>query len=80
MPIAVFIKQLEAAAQLDSRTELGGDIQRCLMWGAHYRLKLLVEKVDPAPWRSTWTKIRDAWAVLKNRAVAVHVIGSVLDV
>lgn len=78
-PIFDFIQQLRSAVHLDSRTRLGGDLQRCLLSNAAHRLTLLSQKIDPAPWRSLGQSIKDAWAVFKGRAVALHVRGTVYD-
>lgn len=78
-PIPVLIKQLNAAVQIDSRTMLGGDIQRCLLSNAAHRLTLLARNIDPAPWRTLRLRISDAWAVIMRRAVAIHVAASVYD-
>lgn len=78
-PIYLFIKQLKTAVQIDSRTRLGHDIQRCLLSNAADRLTLLVEHIDPAPWARLRDRIRDAWAVIRCRAVATHIRGSVYD-
>jgi hypothetical protein len=78
-PILDFIKQLQAAVQIDNRTLLGRDIQRCLLSNAAHRLTLLAEKIDPAPWRTPRDRIKDAWAVFKGRAVAIHIRGTVYD-
>ena len=78
-PIFDFIRQLRAAVQVDNRTLLGRDIQRCLLSNAAHRLTLLAEKIDPAPWRSRQERLHDAWAVFKGRAVAVHVRGTVYE-
>lgn len=72
-PIHEFIKQLHAAVQIDNRTRLGHDIQRCLLSNAAHRLTLLAERIDPAPWRTTRDRLIDAWAVFRGRAVAIHV-------
>jgi hypothetical protein len=78
-PIFEFIRQLQAAVQIDNRTLLGRDIQRCLLSNAAHRLTLLAENIDPAPWRTLRDRFHDAWAVFKSRAVAVHVRGTVYD-
>jgi hypothetical protein len=78
-PILLFIKQLKAALQIDSRTTLGGDLQRCLLANAAHRLTLLVREIDPAPWMTLRDRFRDAWAVVKGRAVVIYVRGSVYD-
>lgn len=78
-PVEVFIEQLRAAVQIDSRTMLGGDIQRCLLSNAAHRLTLLTRNIDPAPWRTMRDRLSDAWAVIRGRAVAIHVTGSVYD-
>lgn len=78
-PIKDFIKSLEAACNLDSRTRLGWRIQVCLLSNAAHRLTLLSQKIDPAPGRSVRQRIKDAWAVLKGRAVAIYVRGTVYD-
>lgn len=44
-PVLDFIKQLQAAIQIDNRTLLGRDIQRCLLDNAAHRLKLLVAEI-----------------------------------
>jgi len=72
-PISDFIGQLKAAIQIDNRTRLGGDIQRCLLANSVYRLTLLADKIDPAPWRTLGDRVRDAWAVVSGRAVAIYV-------
>lgn len=71
-PLWEFILMLEAAVGIDSRTRLGGDIQRCLLTNAAARLRLLGEKIEPHPWTNTlrW-RIRDAWAVLCRRSIAI---------
>lgn len=75
MPIHDFIKSLKVAVQLDSRTRLGGDLQRCLLWNAAHRLEVLAENIDPnAPYaRPLRERMRDALAVLKGRAVVTFV-------
>lgn len=78
-PIFVFIRQLHAAVNIDNRTLLGQDIQRCLLANAAARLTLLAENVDPYPWRTLRENLRDAWAVLRRRAVAIHVRGTVYE-
>jgi hypothetical protein len=78
-PVFDFIWQLRAAALIDNRTLLGHDIQRCLLSNAAHRLTLLAERIDPAPWRSRWDRVQDAWAVLRGRAVAIRVVGTVYD-
>ena len=78
-PVFEFIGKLRMAAQIDNRTLLGRDIQRCLLSNAAHRLTLLAEKIDPAPWRTLKERLRDAWAVFNGRAVAIHVRGTVYD-
>lgn len=79
MPIRDLIWALQSAVNVDSRTMLGGDIQRCLLSNAAHRLTLLAEKIDPAPWLTWRTRFADAWAVINGRAVAIHVSGTVYD-
>jgi hypothetical protein len=74
-PIREFIQMLRSAVQIDSRTRLGGDIQRCLLSGAAHRLTILALKMDPdAIWKARgWPRLKDAWAVFQGRAVVVYV-------
>jgi hypothetical protein len=73
MPLKDFIWALKAAMQIDSRTMLGGDIQRCLLSNAAERLEKLEWKVDPMPWLSWRDRLKDAWAVVQRRAVVIYV-------
>lgn len=75
MPIDDFIWSLKAAVQIDSRTMLGGDIQRCLLSNAAHRLEILQKQIDPdAIWRARgWPRLKDAWAVFRGRAVVTYV-------
>jgi hypothetical protein len=75
MPIDDFIWSLKAAVNIDSRTMLGGDIQRCLLSNAAYRLEILEKQIDPAAiWRARgWPRLKDAWAVFRGRAVVTYV-------
>jgi hypothetical protein len=64
---------LKAAVNIDSRTDLGRDIQRCLLSNAAYRLELLALNIDPTQsWKRRGDIIRDAWEVLRGRAAAIH--------
>lgn len=78
-PIFEFIGKLRAAVQIDNRTLLGRDIQRCLLSNAAHRLTILAERIDAAPWRSSRERFYDAWAVFKGRAVAIHVRGTAYE-
>ncbi len=78
-PTSTLINQLQAAMQIDSRTTLGGDIQRCLLSNAADRLMLLIEHTDPAPWRTWRQNLRDALAVYQRKAVAIYVEGNAYD-
>lgn len=71
-PLRDLIWALKASVNIDSRTRLGGDIQRCLLSNAAHRLQTLGEGVDPAPWRSLRDRIADAWAVLRRRGVCIR--------
>lgn len=73
MPAQDLIWALRAEAQVDTRTMLGDDIQRCLLSNASHRLEALVEKIDPAPWNTLRNRIMDAWAIIRRRAVCVYV-------
>lgn len=73
MPIGDLIWALRASVQIDSRARLGGDIQRCLLDNAVHRLEILAEGKDPVPWNTLRGRIRDAWAVIQQRAVCVYV-------
>jgi hypothetical protein len=79
MPTSALIDKLRAAVQIDSRTKLGRDIQRCLLSCAADRLMLIVEHVDPAPWRTWVQNLRDALAVYRREAVAIYVQGDAYD-
>ena len=79
MPIRDLILALRAAVQIDNRTLLGQDIQRCLLSNAAARLMLLAEKIDPAPWNPLWGRIRDGWAVIRRKAVATYVETTIYD-
>jgi hypothetical protein len=73
MPISDLIRALKTSIQIDSRTMLGGDIQRCLLANAAHRLEILAEGKDPAPWRTLRDRIKDAWAIIQRRAICVRV-------
>lgn len=79
MPIRDLIWALKSVIHVDNRTMLGGDLQRCLLSNAAHRLELLAEKIDPAPWNTLPGRIKDAWAVIRRRAVCIYVRGSVYD-
>lgn len=74
-PIDEFIQMLRMAVGIDSRTMLGGDIQRCLLSNAAHRLEILAKGIDPdAIWRRTgFARFWDAWAVFKGRAVVIYI-------
>src|SRR6202043_2229582 len=72
MPVRDLIWALKASVNVDSRTMLGGDIQRCLLSNAAHRLELLSEHVDPAPWLGWRYRLRDAWAVIRRRGVCIR--------
>lgn len=74
MPIWELIWVLKAASNIDSRTRLGGDIQRCLLSNAAYRLEILALQIDPTQsWKKTRDRIKDAWAVYRGRAAAIYI-------
>ncbi len=85
-PMGEFIRMLRAAVQIDNRTLLGNDIQRCLLSNAADRLEFMFASycpsVDPkidarvmwyVSWRYFNAKLKDAWAVFRKRAVALYV-------
>ena len=84
-PLPEFIAKLKAAVQIDSRTLLGHDIQRCLLSNAADRLefiyatdpRLAVQDRKHIRWCASWRYfnggLRDAWAVFRRRAVALYV-------
>lgn len=78
-PLFDFIRMLRRAVNIDSRTTLGGDIQRCLLSGVADRLVLISQNIDPAPWRTMRERVGDSWAVFKGRAVAIPIRGTVYD-
>jgi hypothetical protein len=78
-PILNLIEMLRASAQLDNRTMLGGDIQRCLLHNAADRLTLLAYAIDPRPWATLRNRLGDAWNVIRGRAVVTYVSASVFD-
>lgn len=75
MPLDDFIWTLKASAQIDSRTMLGGDLQRCLLHNAAHHLEILAKQIDPdAIWRTRgWPRLADAWAVFCGRAVVTYI-------
>lgn len=73
MPISDLIWALKASAQIDNRTTLGRDIQRCLLSNAAHRLEILAEGKDPAPWRTLRARLKDAWAIVQRRAFCIRV-------
>jgi hypothetical protein len=76
MPLNDFIWALKSAVGIDSRTMLGGDIQRCLLSNAAHRLEIMGNRTDPdATWSMPLSKYRfkDAWAVLMGRAAVIYV-------
>lgn len=78
MPLDDFIRAVKASMQIDSRTMLGGDIQRCLLANAAHRLAILGKQIDPeAAWRPRGlARLKDAWAVFRGRAVVTYIKGS----
>jgi hypothetical protein len=86
-PLPEFILMLKAAVQIDNRTRLGHDIQRCLLSNAADRLELIYattpgmnpdrKNVEHVRWWASWgyfnAKLRDAWAVFRRRAVALYI-------
>lgn len=86
-PLPDFIWMLNAAVQIDNRTVMGHDIQRCLLSNAADRLEVLYVSGGKLPtgdknaehvrWFTSWGyfngKIRDAWAVFRRRAIALYV-------
>jgi hypothetical protein len=86
-PLPDFIWALKAAVQIDSRTRLGHDIQRCLLSNAADRLEIMyvsspnlrpnAKNVEHVRWGASWRYfnggIKDAWAVFRRRAVALYV-------
>lgn len=73
MPLGDFIWALRASVQIDSRTGLGGDIQRCMLSMAAQRLELLGQRTDSdACWKGWRYRLRDAWAVWKGRAAPIY--------
>lgn len=77
MPIWELIWVLKASLNVDSRTRMGGDIQRCLLSNAAYRLEILALQIDPTQqWKKRRDRIKDAWAVYKGRAAAIYIKGS----
>ena len=86
-PLPDFIWMLKAAVQIDNRTLLGHDIQRCLLSNAADRLEILYASgrlsnpddpnVKHVRWWLSWGyfngKAKDAWAVFRRRAVAIYV-------
>lgn len=72
MPIGDLIWVLEAAVQIDSRTTLGGDIQRCLLWNAAARLKAIGLHKNPWPWSPLSQRIKDAWAIIRRNGVCIR--------
>ena len=67
------IWELKAAVQIDSRTRLGRDIQRCLLSIAADRLTIIEKNADPYSWHSFHDRLRDAKAVFDRRAVCVYI-------
>ena len=85
-PMGEFIRMLNTAVQLDSRTRLGHDIQRCLLSNAADRLQYMFDSYcplqdlklhDDAAWKLSWgyfnANLKDAWAVWRRKAVALYV-------
>lgn len=73
MPIEDLIWALQASINIDSRTMMGGDIQRCLLSNAAHRLEILALQIEPSQqWKRTRDRIGDAWAVLRGRAAAIY--------
>lgn len=73
MPIWELIWVIKAAVNIDSRTQMGGDIQRCLLSNAAYRLEILALQIEPSQsWKKRRDIIKDAWAVLRGQAVAIY--------
>lgn len=75
MPLDDLIWALKASVNIDSRTMLGGDIQRCLLSNAAHRLEILGKNIDPtAIWKMRGLpRLKGAWAVFRGRAVPLYV-------
>jgi hypothetical protein len=73
MPIWELIWVMKASINIDSRTNMGADIQRCLLSNAAHRLELLALQIEPTNmWKRKRDIIKDAWAVYRGRAAAVY--------
>jgi hypothetical protein len=73
MPIEDLIWALESSIHIDSRTRMGGDIQRCLLSNAAHRLNILALQIEPSQqWKRARDRIQDAWAVLDGRAAVIY--------
>lgn len=74
MPLDDFIWALRAAVNIDSRTRLGRDIQRCLLSNAVHRLEVLGRQIDrDTCWRPWRMRLKDAWAVWQRRAAVTYI-------
>lgn len=79
-PIPRIITMLRYMGSMaDLRIPYNRDIARALMHAAADRLMTLTTNVDPRPWRTRKDRLRDAWGVYCQRAVAIHVTSSVYD-
>lgn len=85
-PMGEFVRMLRAGMQLDSRTNLGWHIQTALLANAADRLEYMFDSYCPlqdiklheeAVWKLPGgyfnTKLKDAWAVWRRKAVALYV-------
>lgn len=85
-PMGEFIRMLRSGMQLDSRTHLGWHVQAALLANAADRLEYMFDSYCPlqdiklheeAVWKLSWgyfnTKLKDAWAVWRRKAVALYV-------
>jgi hypothetical protein len=85
-PMGEFIRMCRASAHLDQRTRLGYHIQCAILANAADRLEFMFDSYCPLQdlklheevvWKLSWgyfnTKLRDAWAVFRRKAVALYV-------
>jgi hypothetical protein len=85
-PMGEFIRMLRGGMQLDSRTHLGWHVQAALLANAADRLEYMFDSYCPLQdlklhedvvWKLSWgyfnTKLKDAWAVFRRKAVALYV-------
>lgn len=78
-PLPKLAKMMRAMAGSDLRVLSNQDITRALLHNGADKIETFALELDTRPWRTFRQRVRDAWDVFRERAVAVHVTKTVYD-